>query len=513
MADRQGIHRILMASSRASQTGHASLQLPVPAVTPVTGLKGRGSMRLAVGAAALLGLMIMLGNSSWWTEAGSFFTRAGSEDDGATTRGGLDALPSFIESAQAKVASTPLSATSISGNGLASISLTDESFQHVLPLLGEAEARLIEIYQHIGQGRHREALRMTEDLVAAHPNFQLAQLVLGDLLTLQSHPVRQLGNVPDTTALAAQAQLTALREESSRRLRALTERPPAGSVPDQILALGPRSRHVIAVDASRSRLYLFENLASSEAATGEPPTPQLRLIGDFYISVGLSGIEKVVEGDQRTPLGVYYITSNLNPANLPDLYGAGALPINYPNALDLRRGKTGHGIWLHGTPRAQFVRAPQASDGCVVLSNPDLKRLLATVAIRSTPVIIAQELQWVKPDALDPDRKAFHATLDAWRNAKSLGMMEGLKPYYSDQFRSAGRRPDQWWARVDSELRNKGDRTVELKDLSMLRWRDSEDTMVVTFGEVVEGQSRGVTKRQYWGLENGQWKIFFEGQV
>ena len=92
-------------------------------------------------------------------------------------------------------------------------------------------------------------------------------------------------------------------------------------------------------------------------------------------------------------------------------------------------------------------------------------------------------------------------------------MMEGLKPHYSDQFRSGGRSPDQWWARVDSELRNKGDRAVQLKDLSVLRWRDSEDTMVVTFGEVVEGQSRGVTKRQYWGLENGQWKIFFEGQV
>jgi hypothetical protein len=148
-----------------------------------------------------------------------------------------------------------------------------------------------------------------------------------------------------------------------------------------------------------------------------------------------------------------------------------------------------------------------------VLSNPDLKRLLATVAIRTTPVIIAQELQWVKPDALDPDLKAFHAALEAWRGAKSQGALDGLKPFYSDQFRSGGRNPDQWWARVDNELRNKGDRGVQLKELSVLRWRDSDDTMVVTFGEVVEGQTRGVTKRQYWSLENGHWKIFFEGHV
>ncbi|MDO8906849.1 murein L,D-transpeptidase family protein [Hydrogenophaga sp.] len=502
-----------MASSRSSQAGHASLQLPVSPVTMATGPKGRGALAMVFGAVFLLGLTFVLGRGAGWPEGASLLTRTDSEDGGATARSSLDALPSFIESAQAKTAVTALSAASPRGNGLARVGLADEGFQQVLPLLGEAEARLIDIYQHIGQGKHREALRMTESLVAAHPNFQLAQLILGDLLTLQTHPVRQLGNVPDTTALAAREQLSALREESSRRLRALTERPPEGSVPSQILTLAPRSRHVIAVDASRSRLYLFENLTPVAAASEEPPAPQLRLIGDFYISVGLSGIEKVVEGDQRTPLGVYYITSNLNPANLPDLYGAGALPINYPNALDLRRGKTGHGIWLHGTPRAQFVRAPQASDGCVVLSNPDLKRLLETVAIRTTPVIIAQELQWVKPDAPDPDREAFHATLEAWRDAKSLGTMDGLKAYYSDQFRGAGRNPDQWWSRVDIELRNKGDRAVQLKELSVLRWRDSDDTMVVTFGEVVEGQSRGVTKRQYWGLENGHWKIFFEGQV
>ena len=62
-------------------------------------------------------------------------------------------------------------------------------------------------------------------------------------------------------------------------------------------------------------------------------------------------------------------------------------------------------------------------------------------------------------------------------------------------------------------FRNKGDRAVQLKDLSVLRWRDSEDTMVVSFSEALEGQSRTVNKRQYWSRENGQWKIFFEGPV
>ncbi|WP_291128227.1 L,D-transpeptidase [Hydrogenophaga sp.] len=380
-------------------------------------------------------------------------------------------------------------------------------------MMGRAEARLIEIYQLIGDAQHREALKLAESLVRDHPNFQLAQLVLGDLLTLQTRPVRLLGDVPDTKAMAASAQLSALREESRRRLLALTERPPEGSVPTQFLTLSPQSRHAIAIDASRSRLYLFENLTAARNGTETGRTPRLKLLGDFYISVGLSGIEKSVEGDKRTPLGVYYITSTLNPADLPDLYGVGALPINYPNPLDVQRGKTGSGIWLHGTPSEQFVRAPQASDGCVVLSNPDLQRLLSTVQIRTTPVVIAPSLQWVKPDALAGDLTQFEEVLASWRRTRSTGNLDELKSFYSQRFMSQGRDLAQWWPRVETELRANGSRELQMKDLSVLRWRDQEDTMVVTFGEVAAGQSRGVTKRQYWVREQDRWTIFFEGTI
>jgi len=421
--------------------------------------------------------------------------------------------PSLLDSALAKVqndthdltASRPLSDLQVKP-------LSSEALQAVTPMLGQAEARLIQIYRLISQGQHREALALADVLVRDHPNFHLAHLVHGDLLSLQTRPVSQLGDVPDVKARAAFEQLQVLREESRRRLRALTERPPEGSLPSQFLSLALSSRHAIAVDASRSRLYLFENQSPPSAKGLLASTPQLKLLGDFYISVGLLGIEKKSEGDKRTPLGIYYITSNLNADNLPDLYGVGALPINYPNALDLQRGKTGSGIWLHGTPREQFVRAPQASDGCVVLSNPDLERLLATVQIRTTPVVIAPELQWVQPAALDAERQQFEATLEAWRSAKGQGKLEQLKGFYSNRFQSQGSDLAQWWPRAEAEVRSgMGAQGLEIKDLSVLQWRDTQDTMVVTFGEVALGQSRGVTKRQYWARERNQWKIFFEG--
>ncbi len=390
-----------------------------------------------------------------------------------------------------------------------SVRLEEDTLREIVPQLGQAEARLIEVYQLIGQAEHRQALAKAEALVQDHPNFQLAQLVYGDLLSLQVRPVRQLGDIAEDRP-AVREQLRNLREESRRRLRALAERPPEGAIPTQFLALSNQSRHAIAVDASRSRLYLFEN---STPANAQDTPPQLKLIADFYISVGLSGIDKWAEGDKRTPLGVYYITSSLNPQSLPDLYGVGALPINYPNPLDVQRGKTGSGIWLHGTPREQFVRAPQASDGCVVLSNPDLERVLATVRTRTTPVILASELHWTTPQALQADREQFETYLRAWQNARVQGDLDGLRDLYSERFQAQGRKLAQWWPRVESEVRSGFRRPVEIKDLSVLRWRDSDDTMVVTFGEVPVGQTSGVVRRQYWIREGSDWRIFFEGNA
>lgn len=497
-----------MLRRRNSQQGHTTLPSLMLSSSPAR----RWSVVLGFGIAVAAGaVLFVVGTKSGSSSENA--TRSAVAVSTVSAPAAPAAEASLIDSALAKVqgAAQVWSGQPNANPQSQPATLSYGRFQQVSPLLGRAEAQLIEIYQRIGQGKHREALAQAEALVQAHPNFHLAQLVLGDLLTLQTRPVRLLGDVPDAKASAAAEQLAVLRDESRRRLRALIERPPEGHIPSQFLALAPQSRHAIAIDASRSRLYLFENTASNPSEAPGLSSPRLRLLGDFYISVGLSGIEKTAEGDKRTPLGVYYITSNLNPAGLPDLYGVGALPINYPNPLDIQRGKTGSGIWLHGTPREQFVRAPQASDGCVVLSNPDLERLLSTVQIRTTPVVIAPTLQWADPAALDPERQHFEATLERWRNLKSQGRITELKGFYADRFRSQGRDLAQWWPRVDAEIRANNLRELELKDISILHWRDSDDTLVVTFGEVIKGQSRGVTKRQYWMLEDNRWKIIFEG--
>jgi L,D-transpeptidase YnhG len=371
-----------------------------------------------------------------------------------------------------------------------------------LPEAGQAESRLIEVYQLLAAAQSRQALDKATRLVQDYPHFQLAQLVYGDILASRKRPVNVFGDVPSPLNADGATGLDELRAESRARLKALTERPPAAAIPAEFVNLSSRNRHAIAVDTSRSRLYLFENRPEG-----------LKLLGDYYISVGRSGVEKSVEGDLRTPLGVYFITSNLDPKSLSDFYGAGALPINYPNVLDSKRGKTGKGIWLHGTPPGQFSRPPQATDGCVVLTNPDLVRIIRTVETGTTPVVISQRLRWVAPELARAEAQPFQAALAAWQQAKASGDIDALLRHYSLDFNSNGKTLSDWTPVLRSEQGKVKGRALELKDLSVLRWTDATDTMVVTFGEVAGGKRTGPVKRQYWMRQGSLWKIFFESNI
>jgi len=363
----------------------------------------------------------------------------------------------------------------------------------------DAEARLVEIYKLIGQSRTAQALREAETLVARYPNFQLAQLAYGDLLAISAGPVGTLGDVPANFGGTSAETVVALREEARLRMQAAIHPPQPGTVPSQFVQLPPSTRHAIAVDTSRARLYVFANIGSG-----------LKLVADYYASIGKHGVGKIVEGDRRTPLGVYHVTSNLNAKSLASFYGSGGLVINYPNPYDVHRGKTGGGIWLHGTPPAQFARTPKATDGCVVLSNPDLQKILNVVEIRSTPVVIASSLNWVTPDSLSPRKRDFAEVLERWRRTKAQGDLSQLLAFYAKDFTAGSKSVADWRQLVGQELARARGRDIQLKEVSHVQWMEGADTMVVSFGEVVKGERRGSVKRQYWIRQGESWKILSE---
>lgn len=80
----------------------------------------------------------------------------------------------------------------------------------------------------------------------------------------------------------------------------------------------------------------------------------------------------------------------------------------------MRRGRGGSGIWLHGSPPTQYAPAPQATDGCVAVVNTDLEDILRIVQIRTTPVLIAQQISWMPPRSLVSEKQSVEKMLDAW---------------------------------------------------------------------------------------------------
>ena len=365
-----------------------------------------------------------------------------------------------------------------------------------------AEARLLDIYKLMAQEEPRKALDQAEKLVRDFPNFQLAQLVYGDLLAARTHTLKAMGDVPAPAANAAATALAELKEESLHRVIAVKDRPPEGTLPSQFLKISPQTRTAIAVDAAKSRLYLFSNGPAG-----------LKLTADYYVSVGKAGTIKSQEGDQRTPLGVYYITSNLDTKTLNDFYGAGAMPLNYPNILDIKRGKSGGGIWLHGTPPQNYSRPPRATDGCLVLANPDIQALIRQVTVGATPVVVSSQLVWKPAGQLQAQARPFESALKSWREAKEAGDLRKVLAFYTPDFASYGKNLEQYTPQIRAELKASKGRTIELKDLSYLQWTDSADTMVTTFGEVVAGRRTGIHKRQYWVRTANDWQIFFEGVI
>lgn len=370
------------------------------------------------------------------------------------------------------------------------------------------EALLLDIHEDALRGRHQQALARAHQLTKDFPNFQLGQLFYAELLNLS---LDQPFN-PESMDLRrekqklARAPLDLLLHELRQRRSSLAPAAPAGWLPRNFLQLHSTQPYALAVDISKSRLYLFGNrdrLGTPGSSSG--PTPWV-LLADAYISAGLHGVGKQVEGDAKTPEGVYFVGSKPPNRSLPDLYGAGALTLNYPNALDHLRGKTGSGIWLHGTSQSEYSRPPLDSDGCVVLTNTDMQRL-QTLPIRGAPIVIAHQLDWAEPRSISKERDAFYAVLERWHPIWQSGQEAALKPFYSERFLRGGESLATWWPQL---VKHAKAQTTDLKSQlkSILRWTDQGgDHMVVT----LQDSTSDALRRLYWAKEGADWKIIFEG--
>jgi hypothetical protein len=161
---------------------------------------------------------------------------------------------------------------------------------------------------------------------------------------------------------------------------------PQRGIPDNLLMFGGYGDAALVVDKEECSVSVYRK------------ADFWKLESKYPCSSGKKNGDKQQAGDERTPNGIYRFIRAWNDKQLQrqygtttaKLYGSGALVTDYPNFLDfIYYRKTGNGIWLHGSPVNTYSRPPQASEGCISLTNIDFAALDELVDIKSTPVIIS----------------------------------------------------------------------------------------------------------------------------
>ncbi|MEQ1767648.1 MAG: L,D-transpeptidase family protein [Methylotenera sp.] len=373
-------------------------------------------------------------------------------------------------------------------------------------LTGLAENLLVKSLLEITQGKNQQALNTIDELINKIPNFKLAYLVRGDLLMAQAQHLQAFGNAN----INKSDEVKDLQAEARVRIERYLSNENLDKLPNLLLEPSEQQTHIIVVDTDKSRLYLYKNNGDS-----------LSYIADYYVTVGKNGVNKQAEGDKRTPIGVYFAKPKLTQP-LADMYGDGAYPLNYPNEWDSRFNRSGSGIWLHGTPSNTYSRPPNASDGCVVLTNQDIKALSPVLQSGKTPVVIANNLTWKDADSADNDEQALKAAMRAWLNDWKAQDTPKYLSHYSQDFSSDGIDLPKWSAHKFKVQAAKPKVDISLSNISMFAYPTTDNrsdkasakkVVVVDFTQDFKSPSLAnkMQKRQYWIQEGNAWKIIYEG--
>lgn len=274
--------------------------------------------------------------------------------------------------------------------------------------------------------------------------------------------------------------------------------------PAGVLQLPSSARYLLWAELEAGRLSVLENLGSQG----------LVLRKRIPISIGKEGMGKEVEGDRKTPLGVYRITSFLEDATLDDFYGLGAYPIDYPNVRDRLAGRTGYGIWLHGLPKSVTQRPLYDSDGCVVVDNDSLQELALEVEPGKTHLVISRrQINWLTQDQQEERRQGLQDALQGWRTAWQSRNNDAYLAFYSEDFSDLSRDKRGWSAYKRQVNDAKRYIDVDMQDISMLTTPDALDVVTVRFYQHYSSsnyQWQG-WKEQLWRQEANGWKILYEG--
>lgn len=207
---------------------------------------------------------------------------------------------------------------------------------------------------------------------------------------------------------------------NSQRVKALQQQspPPGAGWEFQATTNQPLVSRFVAVDKSQQKIMLYEHKSP------------LRMVSSFICTTGQIIGDKKVEGDLRTPEGIYFVVQRIGNGLNYELYGNEAYTLNYPNPVDRLRRKTGYGIWIHGRG---YDITPLETQGCVAMNNGDLTVFAANLK-PGLPVALADVVKQTNgmPSGTDEQTtKRLRENVKGWANAwgsRSVSMFDFYDP-------------------------------------------------------------------------------------
>lgn len=246
----------------------------------------------------------------------------------------------------------------------------------------------------------------------------------------------------------------------------------------------------------------------------------------YTIAIGENLGRKLKAGDKKTPEGLYFIIGRKESNELPNIYGPLAFVLNYPNEEDQKNGRTGSGIWIHGTNPDSM---PIQTRGCLELNNNDLIELagilksgigtpinIVNINNRHDPFLtinfnqVYQERKKIIYSYLQK-RDFFVTLLKTWEDAWESKDIEEYSTYYNpDRFIGQGLAWDAWKQKKERTFKLYEMIEISLDRIFLSDYSDS--TAVVKFVQAYKSDKVHIVngKQLQFFNSNGIWKIFRE---
>jgi len=270
--------------------------------------------------------------------------------------------------------------------------------------------------------------------------------------------------------------------------------PADSQLPASLISIPESVESLFVAETSAAKLHRFER-------SGD----EIIHSGSYYMSIGQNGSGKERSGDKRTPLGVYFVTEQLDTSRLHEKYGATAFPLDYPNAWDRRANRSGDGIWVHGVDPRGGPRPERDTDGCIALSNEDLRALAPIFKDNVTPVVVTREVNWVDSAEIEALRFELESRVTEWASSKERGDLHSYLSLYDDDFARWGMDKTEWSSFIVQTASRDDEQPVRFRQLLLLGYPEENGVYLSRFQlEAGEKLRETVsTTRLYWRRDSG----------